>query len=54
MNVKTSSGWQHKSSQNLNQPMLIEINCAAMTWSEHGSSGVLADAHTACVRGQTV
>ena len=50
MNVKTSSGWQHKSSQNLNQPMLIEINCAAMTWSEQSELRVLPGTNTVGVR----
>ena len=31
---RNSSRMQQKSSQNLQQPRAIEINCAAMTWSE--------------------
>ena len=40
------SRMQQKSSQNLQQPRAIEINCAAMTWSERSELRVSAGAYT--------
>ena len=51
---RNSSRMQQKSSQNLQQPRAIEINCAAMTWSERSELRVSAGAYTASVRIQTI
>ena len=51
---RNSSRMQQKSSQNLQQPKAIEINCAAMTWSERSELRVSAGAYTASVRIQTI
>ncbi len=41
-----SPGRQHETLENLQQLQLIEINCAAMTWSERSELRVSAGAYT--------